>query len=101
MEANQNTAFDKRIVSKQKHKNTKTQARQAVWVNMGLGLFTKKKKTSESFVFKKCCDWIIFFQVFLFQWLHCKELFLKEKQSLDEVFVISGIIIKVEGGVIS
>ena len=35
-------------------------------------LVSLEKKTWESFVFKKLCKWIIFFQVPPFEWSHCK-----------------------------
>ena len=40
------------------------------WTLNFIGQFGKK--TWESFVFKKLCKWIIFFQVPPFEWSHCK-----------------------------
>ena len=36
-------------------------------------LWVPLQKTWESFVFRKCCDWTMFFQVSQFECLYCKE----------------------------
>ena len=36
-------------------------------------LWVPLQKTWESFVFRKCCDWTMFFQVSQFEYLYCKE----------------------------
>lgn len=36
-------------------------------------LWVPLQKTWESFVFGKCCDWTMFFQVSQFEYLYCKE----------------------------
>ena len=40
------------------------------WLNLEI-YWSVCKKIEESFVLKKCCDWIIFSQVPQFEQLHC------------------------------